>query len=118
MNVSLTDKIVDYLQKHPNLRDDWVYLLALLWREQIGPQNHSLSCFVMLGKIARHELIEPESVRRTWQKVLEHRPELRGPEYGKRHKVSEPNFKIELKKLDDYLTPQQSMFKDKNGNKR
>ncbi len=106
---NLTDRIIAYLTEHPSLRDDWVYLLSLLWREQIGPQNHSLSCFVLLGKIARGEVVGPESVRRTWQKILEKRPDLRGPNYGKRHKKLEPEFRVELKKLDDYVSPQQKM---------
>jgi hypothetical protein len=106
----LGKKVVEYLEKYPPLRDDWQYLLAMLWREQIGEQNHSVSCFSFLAKLAHKEVVSPESVRRSWQKVLEENPALRGPKYGKRHKVVEPEFKKELKKLKKVVSPQQNLL--------
>lgn len=106
---ALKDKIVEYLTKYEKLRDDWQYLLALIWREQIGEQNHTTSCFVFLGLLAKRDVVSPESVRRTWQKVLEERPDLRGPEYGKRHKITQKEFKIQLKQLGESLKGQQKL---------
>ena len=98
-NNNLTNKITQLLEDYPLLRDDWQYTLAVVWRHQIGEQNHSVSCFAMLGKIAKKELAGPESVRRTWQKILEKRADLRGPGYNKRHTEEEPQYKELVKKM-------------------
>ena len=103
LSFTLAEKIIEYLKKFPELRDDYQYILALLWREQIGSNN------LDLGKLARGEIHSPESVRREWQKILEKIPELRGPGYNRRHGIAEPEFKKELKKLEKKIKPQQDM---------
>jgi len=100
---TLADKVIHLLEEYPRLRDDWQYLLAMLWREQIGEDNHKVSCFNFFGKLANKEVFSPESVRRSWQKILEENPKLRGPGYKTRHKILEPEFKESVAELGEYI---------------
>lgn len=75
----------------------------MIWRGEIGEENHTKSCFVFLSMLANRKLSLPESVRRCWQKILEERPELRGPKYNERHKIAAPKVKKEIKQLKKHL---------------
>ncbi len=110
MKKPLKDRIITIMRKHDNTRDDWKYLLAMIWREEIGETNHSASAYAFLGMLAHKKVTCPENIRRTWQKILEEVPELRGPEYKHRHKISEPEFKKGLKELGQELKPQMGFF--------
>lgn len=110
MNVTLKNKIMKLLQDKPFLRDDWQYVLSMIWKDQIGEHNHSASAYAFLGLLAHKQISSPESVRRSWQLILEENPMLRGPEYGKRHKVIEPEFRASIKKLREEVKPQQTLL--------
>lgn len=106
---TLADEVMWFLKEYPLLRDDCQYLIAMLWRKQIGEQNHTVHCFEFLGLLANKKVASPESIRRTYQKILEENVELRGPNYAKRHNIDETNFRIELKRLEKYVKPQEEM---------
>jgi len=105
--VPLKNRIISIMQNHENTRDDWQYLLAMIWRQEV---DHTVSSYVFLGMVAKRKVSSPENVRRTWQKILEEVPELRGPEYRHRHKILEPEHIQQVKELGQSLKPQQGMF--------
>ena len=96
---ALCKRIIWYLTNYPSLRDKYMKLLAMIWRDDIGEKNHKKSNFSILGNIFNEEVTNPESVRRSWQKVLEENPTLRGPQYQMRHKIREPQVREQIKKI-------------------
>ena len=89
-------------------------------REQIGEQNHSVSCFVLLGKAARKELVHVMQALNSYIRVMRDDPELRGPQYekilermsdliGGLQPYENVDFKVETKKMGKNVGDQQMM---------
>jgi len=110
LNKTLTNKVIELLKTYPNLRDDDQYLISMVWMDEIGEEQHSASAFSLLGKIARHEVSNPESIRRTRQKAQQENPDLRGPNYQKRQTEYQDEFKQALEECSKDAAPQQDML--------
>ncbi len=110
LSKNLADKVRQCLIDYPDLRDDDMYLLSMVWRSEIGEEAHAKSCFVVLGMIARHEVSNFESVRRIRQKIQEEDPNLRGKLWGKRHKYAEKEFVQEVNQIGKHVSPQGDFF--------
>jgi len=109
LSKNLTLQIRGLLEQQPRLRDDDQYLVAMVWRQEIGEAAHSESCFTLLGKIAKHELSHFESIRRIRQMIQEETPELRGEKWQKRqdHTVK---VKQEIEEIRPHAGPQENLF--------
>jgi hypothetical protein len=95
-----TKKIVEkYLFGYPHLRDNDERLIATIWNEELsnkGITSKEISGYDFLGYFASGELTNPESIRRTRQKLQEENVELRGLKYKER-KANTKNIKGQLK---------------------
>jgi hypothetical protein len=94
------------MKRYPDVRDNWQYILAMLWKEQIGDEGCKKSAFVFLGELANKKLYSPETVVRVWRKILEEIPELRGPGYAKRHKTKPSEYKQAIREIKEEIQKQ------------
>ena len=70
MTNQLEDKIVFLLKEYPDLVSNDMYLASMIWRSEIGEEAHAKSCFVLLGKLARHELTTYDVIMEAKRKVI------------------------------------------------
>jgi len=106
LTIKTADRVMELLKEYPALRDDDQYLLAMVWREEVGDKG---SAFELLTKIANHEVAHFESVRRERQKIQEKNPDLRGKKYKARHKHAKQFVPVELDPIDKHVTPQREL---------
>jgi hypothetical protein len=99
LSINLTNHIKEKLKKYPSYRDNYLLLLAALWKDEAKKINPNMSITMLLNRISSNRLTSPETVRRTWQKVLQHNPQLRGPGYKKRHTISQTIFRKALNEV-------------------
>ena len=116
LSKNLTDKIKACLEQYEKVRDSDQYLLAMIWRDEIGESAHSESCFSLLGVIARGEVTHFESIRRTRQKLQEEIPSLRGKNWDKRHKKAKNFPEQELKPIEMNIQQPRKTKKRKSDN--
>lgn len=76
------------MKENPDLRDDFMQFVAVYWRNQIPEEDHTKSCFVLLGKIFRKEIEDPRNLSRIWRQIQANIPELRGNSWKDRQKHS------------------------------
>tara|TARA_R100001463_G_C3364383_1_gene203458 strand:+ start:75 stop:383 length:309 start_codon:yes stop_codon:yes gene_type:complete len=81
--------IYEWLVYSPEARDDDNYLIAEIWKEEIGVGIHEMDAHDVLCMLAMDRLTSPESIRRTRQKIQQENPNLRGEKYKARHKEQE-----------------------------
>jgi hypothetical protein len=85
--------IKDYLERFPNLKDDDVSLMATVWEYEIPKilpymNIHSMPTVSFLSLLADKKLSNPETIRRTRQKLQQEWPHLRGSKWEARHQHS------------------------------
>ena len=96
---NIQDTVARLLFEQPDTRDDDKLLILKVWAEQNPLLRHPKYSFLgfavdfLEGKYA-----EPESIRRSRQKIQEKYPSLRGGKYYERHK-EELCMREEIKKL-------------------
>lgn len=75
------------LTNYPETRDNDKLLILKVWAEQ-NPElrNPSYRFLQFAGDFLENNYIDPESIRRSRQKLQEESPELRGKLYEERHK--------------------------------
>lgn len=88
--------IINLLTDKPHLRDNDSALIAnIWWRELMDKGQMGASAFDVLKMFSEGKLSNPESIRRSRQKIQEEQPELRGESYRARHKEQD-NVKEQL----------------------
>jgi hypothetical protein len=77
--------VYQWLEKHPQLRDDDSKLVANIWAECIGRNNlDTLTSRELLQLFVNGKLPQFETIRRTRQKIQEQNAHLRGSAYTER----------------------------------
>lgn len=104
--MSILSKPVDeraerLLIKYPYLRDNDRKLIATFWKFELGPHKyHQIMNTRDFLKLVANELTNPESIRRSRQKLQFIKPELRGERYKERHLKLEPEVREEIKSFN------------------
>ena len=81
------DRVKTLLTEHPHLRDNDERLIANIWNQdmdKLGFNTEHTSAKFLLRQFAEGRLTNPESVRRTRQKIQQHNIELRGNTFVER----------------------------------
>lgn len=97
---SVTDFIKKLLLTNEDAKDNYVKVVVYVWCYELGLRDFSgkkvmfdfmrnVTFLDFVLKLLSGSLSKPESIRRTWQKLLEEFPQLRGKGYEKRHKKQE-----------------------------
>ena len=107
LDKTLADRVKDLLIEYPDLRDDFDYTLAMIWRQEC---NHTESNYSILGMIARREVSVAESVRRCWQLIQSECPDLRGKNWKMRQKHAKEDFPKEIQETKRHVSDQQSLL--------
>jgi hypothetical protein len=96
MKLHNKDVIIDLLTNKEHLRDNDQALIAnIWWRELVTQGKDKSTAFEMLKVFSEGKLSNPESIRRSRQKIQEEQPELRGASYRARHREQD-NVKEQL----------------------
>jgi hypothetical protein len=96
MKLHNKDVIIDLLTNKEHLRDNDQALIAnIWWRELVTQGKDKSTAFEMLKVFSEGKLSNPESIRRSRQKIQEEQPELRGKSYRARHREQD-NVKEQL----------------------
>lgn len=96
MKIHNKDVIIDLLTHKEHLRDNDQALIAnIWWRELVTQGKDKSTAFEMLKVFSEGKLSNPESIRRSRQKIQEEQPELRGQSYRARHREQD-NVKEQL----------------------
>ena len=91
--------IIELLTNKMHLRDNDQALIAnIWWRELMAQGIEKSSAYDFLKIFAEGKLSNPESIRRSRQKIQEEEPSLRGDNYYERHKEEDRFKREELKK--------------------
>ena len=106
---NLNKKIIHLLKENPKLRDDFMGLLAVVWRNQMPEEDHKQSVFSFLGKIYNHQVLHPGTIERTWRQVQEEIPELRGDNWSERQNYSKKPVAKEVRENKEKLKPQEGL---------
>jgi hypothetical protein len=77
------DKVYKLLVNNGHLRDSDLKLIACIWYSEV-PNINDLTAYEFLQKFSNGELSNPESIRRSRQKLQEQIPALRGAKYKMR----------------------------------
>jgi len=95
MKLHNKEVIIDLLTHKDHLRDNDQALIAnIWWRELTTMGKDKANAFEVLKIFSQGKLSNPESIRRSRQKIQEENPELRGDSYYARHK-EEKRFRQE-----------------------
>ena len=106
----MSERVIRFLKSHPRARSNDLYLLSQIWREDvkdltkrhhkyhkmdkpwgiINPYRYTDSFFVLLEN---KEISNPESVRRSRQKIQQDNEELRNPETHKHRQMMSQEFR-------------------------
>jgi hypothetical protein len=96
MKLHNKDVIIDLLTNKEHLRDNDQALIAnIWWRELVTQGKDKSTAFELLKVFSEGKLSNPESIRRSRQKIQEEQPELRGESYRARHREQD-NVKEQL----------------------
>lgn len=101
---NIKEKVIHLLTTVPHLRDSDNKLIATIWNEEIGKNDHKLNksneitAFDFLKAFAEGQHSNPESIRRSRQLIQEQNIHLRGKSYTAR-KESANEVKNEIHKL-------------------
>jgi hypothetical protein len=94
---SIKDTVKSILTERPATRDNDRLLMLHVWgKERICLGEISFRNFAR--DFARGAYSDPESIRRSRQKIQERHPELRGSSYRTRKDVEEPEMRQEIVK--------------------
>lgn len=88
---SVTDRVAEYLTKHPSLRENDARLIANIWLEDAKAYNSYLDinrASYFLKMVAKGVLSNTESIRRARQLIQQKNPHLRGKNYNQRKEHS------------------------------
>ena len=107
LNKTLADRIIALMKANPKNRDDVNYCMAMVW---LGEMPEGQSGFAFLSTLAHGKISSPESISRCWRKILEERPELRGPGYTKRHTKGVQETQAAVRTLTATLNGQEVLF--------
>lgn len=88
------EKVYKLLLNNGHLRNSDLKLIACIWYSEV-PNINDLTAYEFLQKFSNGELTNPESIRRSRQKVQEEIPALRGTNYKKRQ-LNQSNVKQQL----------------------
>ena len=88
------EKVYKLLLNNGHLRNSDLKLIACIWYSEV-PNINDLTAYEFLQKFSNGELSNPESIRRSRQKVQEEIPALRGTNYKKRQ-LNQSNVKQQL----------------------
>jgi hypothetical protein len=95
MKLHNKEVIIDLLTHKEHLRDNDQALIANIWWRELTTQGKDkANAFEFLKIFSEGKLSNPESIRRSRQKIQEENPELRGDSYYARHK-EEKRFRQE-----------------------
>ena len=95
MKLHNKEVIIDLLTNKEHLRDNDQALIAnIWWRELVTQGKDKSTAFEFLKVFSEGKLSNPESIRRSRQKIQEEQPALRGDSYYARHK-EEKRFREE-----------------------
>ena len=87
MKLHNKEVIIDLLTHKEHLRDNDQALIAnIWWRELVTQGKDKSTAFEFLKVFSEGKLSNPESIRRSRQKIQEEEPSLRGDSYYARHK--------------------------------
>jgi len=94
-------EIKDYLERFPHLKDDDVALMGTLWESQIKKLNDfktwqnpneailkTIPAYLLMDLLLKKRISNPETIRRTRQKLQQEWPHLRGSKWEARHQHS------------------------------
>lgn len=96
---SISDTVKFVLQQVPDSRDNDRLLMFKVWKKE-NPALDSNPCVYSFAKdFIAGSYSDPESIRRSRQKIQEQHPELRGRTYGNRKGVQEPEMRREMTKM-------------------
>lgn len=89
-------RIMNLLIKNPEMRDDLELTISTIWFNDIkaisDPAQFSFMQF--LNAYRQSKVTPSETIRRSWQKIQEDHPQLRGKNFAKRHRVANQVSKI------------------------
>lgn len=88
------EKVYKLLLNNGHLRNSDLKLIACIWYSEV-PNINDLTAYQFLQKFSNGELSNPESIRRSRQKLQEEIPALRGTNYKKRQ-LNQSNVKQQL----------------------
>ena len=95
--LTVKQKVKRLLEKHVMYRDNDHKLIARVWYDQLSDIGKTeVSAQVFLTFIAANRMANPESIRRTRQKLQEQYPELRGKTYRYKKIVEQNSVRHEL----------------------
>lgn len=84
---NLKPVVLKCLEQIPETRDDDRLLILKIWAHQNPDlRNNDYSFIDFAGGFLKNSYADPESIRRTRQKLQQEIPEVRGKLYSQRHK--------------------------------
>ena len=99
----LEEQVETVLNKYPDTRDNDQMLISLVWMNTVGKDRlKKMSGWDLLTMLSRKQLPNPESIRRSRQKLQENNEDLRGDKYKLRHQY-EKDVKKEIKEWNGKL---------------
>lgn len=87
---STKKRVMNLLIKNENLRDDLELLITTIWFWDIKAfaEPEKMSAMDFLRTYRDGKLTPAETIRRTWQRIQEEHPSLRGKNFDKRHRIA------------------------------
>ena len=96
-------RVENFLTNYPHLRDNDEKLIANIWTQDLmakGVDIKKISAMHLMTRFAEGQLTNPESVRRTRQKIQQNNENLRGKSYKERGNKQEVIVN-ELEEIDN-----------------
>jgi len=98
--VSIKDAVKVILTNYPETRDNDRILMLKIWAYQNSELRHLDYMFLHFARgFINGEYADPESIRRSRQKIQEQHPELRGEHYKEKKYNLEPEMRDGINKL-------------------
>lgn len=94
---NIKDKVKHILEKYPDLRDNDMGLMAVIWEVESAYKYLGYTCD-FLDEFMKSSFTSPESITRVRRKLQEQYPHLRGKKWNKRHKQAK-EVQLEIKNL-------------------
>lgn len=93
----IKERVDSWLERDPSLRDDDNRLIANIWAEDLVKEGFSITELrPILSMVAKGKLTNPESIRRSRQKIQQDNPLLRGKYYENNKEVRTREVQKEL----------------------
>jgi hypothetical protein len=84
------------LEQFPEYRDNDLALIADIWANDLKKLGYSIDLQTFFNMLELGNLTNPETIRRTRQKLQQRYPELRGANYNVRQQIKTEEYKSEL----------------------